>query len=546
MCSPNTNPLIDRKDYACLWSHISIDEVLHRCVENFPLRTSLISTGNDILVSLCGLSKLTYSQLDYLVDQLAHKLRNYNLPSHSNIMAHLPNSSDAVLFFFAVIRAGHVPVLTLPTYQIHELSHCLGISQPAAFMCTTSNISIFDNLQSGEHDLTKSLRLIVWEDFLDVVDQETIHKYAHQPYNSTRNSSLSSIADDLALLLVSGGSTGLPKLIPRTHNDYIYNAQECSTVCQLSNNDVFLVCLPAFHNFSLCCPGILGTFLHGGAVAIAETPSPDECFSLIERHKVTLTALTPPVATLWSAATAWEQADLQSLRLIQVGGAKMSPELATSLRDTFPYATVQQVFGMAEGTIFMTRIDDSPERILHTQGAAISSYDDVVIVDSNQQPVGTDVPGELLCRGPYTIREYYRAPQANISSFTSDGYYRSGDKVSIDVHGYVTHHGRVSDTVNRGGESISCIEVEQTIAQHPAIQHCAVIGQADTYLGEKILAIVDVNAPLELSAVKEFLHTQGLAHFKHPDALVIIDSMPLTPAGKIDKKALKNTYGGGL
>ncbi|MBI3692740.1 MAG: AMP-binding protein, partial [Mycolicibacterium aromaticivorans] len=278
-----------------------------------------------------------------------------------------------------------------------------------------------------------------------------------------------------ALLLVSGGTTGAPKLIPRTHDDYVYNATASAALCRLTSDDVYLVALPAGHNFPLACPGLLGAMSMGATVVFGRDPSPEAAFATIARHRVTATALVPALARLWAQACDWEEQRPTTLRLLQVGGAKLAADDAGHIRSVLTPG-LQQVFGMAEGLLCYTRIGDPPEVVDHTQGRPLADDDELRIVDDFGAPVPDGEPGELLVRGPYTINGYFRAEAENQRSFTPDGLYRSGDKVRRFANGYLEVTGRVKDVILRGGETVAALDLESHLLTHPRIAAAAAIG----------------------------------------------------------------------
>lgn len=175
-----------------------------------------------------------------------------------------------------------------------------------------------------------------------------------------------------ALLLLSGGTTGTPKLIPRRHADYSYNFSASAELCGISQQSVYLAVLPVAHNFPLACPGILGTLACGGKVVLTDSASCDEVMPLIAQERVTHVALVPALAQLWVQAVEWEDSDLSSLRVIQAGGARLDPTLAEQVIATFD-CTLQQVFGMAEGLLCFTRLDDPHATILHSRAPVVPS-----------------------------------------------------------------------------------------------------------------------------------------------------------------------------
>jgi 2,3-dihydroxybenzoate-AMP ligase len=354
-------------------------------------------------------------------------------------------------------------------------------------------------------------------------------------------------AASVALFLLSGGTTGLPKLIARTHNDYSYNARASAHLCRLGAGTVYLVTLPASHNFPLACPGILGTLLTGGRVVMLSSPDPQRAFATVEQEGVTITAAVPAVAQRWLAHA--EQRGAQALRtlaVLQVGGARLADQLARRVRPALG-ATLQQVFGMAEGLLNYTRLDDPDEVICMTQGRPLSPGDEVRIVDSTGEDLPDGVAGLLLTRGPYTPRGYYRAPEQNARAFTPDGWYASGDVVRRRPDGNLVVEGRDKDIINRAGEKISAEEVENLVYQLPGITQVAAVAAPDPELGDRVCVFVvpQAGADVTLQAIRDGMAAAGVARFKWPERLEIVAELPVTKVGKLDKKALRDLLAAG-
>jgi 2,3-dihydroxybenzoate-AMP ligase len=346
---------------------------------------------------------------------------------------------------------------------------------------------------------------------------------------------------DVAVFLLSGGTTGLPKLIARTHDDYAYNARASAEVAAVGADAVYLVSLPAGHNFPLACPGILGTLLAGGRVVTLPSPEPARAAATIAAEGVTHTAVVPAVAGRWMEHAAEHgSASLETLRVVQVGGARLADELAHKVKPVLT-AALQQVFGMAEGLLNYTRLDDPDDIVCTTQGRPMCPADEVRIVDELDHDVPAGQPGLLLTRGPYTPRGYYRATEQNARAFTSDGWYRSGDICRRTAEGYLIVEGRDKDMINRGGEKISAEEVENLVYQLPAVSQVAAVAMPDPRLGERVCLYV-VPRPGEtvtLDAVRDLMEKIGVARFKLPERLVVVEELASTKVGKIDKKALR-------
>src|SRR5690606_2082944 len=246
---------------------------------------------------------------------------------------------------------------------------------------------------------------------------------------------------------------------------------------------------PIAHNFPMSSPGFMGTLYAGGRIVLSESPNPEACFTLIEKEKVSFTSLVPPLLLLWLEAAPKSQHDLSSLKVIQVGGAKLITEVAKRVKPTLN-VTLQQVFGMAEGLVNYTRLGDDLDTIIETQGRPISPDDELLIVDDNDVPVAAGEAGHLLTRGPYTIRAYHNHEQANQRAFTQDGFYRTGDIVKLTDKGYLIVQGRAGDHINRAGEKISAEEIEDYLRSHPRVFDAAVVSVPDEYLGERSCAFV--------------------------------------------------------
>jgi 2,3-dihydroxybenzoate-AMP ligase len=503
------------------WAGLPLDSLVTEGARLHPGRTALVAPGG---------RRWTYAGLDAHAARVAAGLHALGLERGDRVVVQLPNLGEFVVALFALMRIGAAPVLALPAHRASEIVPLCELSGASAYLIAEDDGAGFD-YRTLARTVTKAVPSL--KHVLVVGEPE---EFTALPEAEPRTFDEPD-AEEVALFLLSGGTTGTPKLIPRTHNDYLYNARASAEVCGLDEHTVYLVALPAAHNFAFACPGILGTFAAGGTVVLSPTPSPDDAFELIEREKVTVTAVVPPIALLWMDTAAWSDADISSLALLQVGGAKFSAEPAARVREALG-CTLQQVFGMAEGLLNYTRLDDPEELIVGTQGRPLSAADEIRIVDADGEPAAE---GELLTRGPYTLRGYYRAPEHNKRSFTEDGFYRSGDLVKVLPSGHLVVEGRVKDQINRGGEKIPAEELENHLLAHPAVHDAAVVGMADEVMGERTCAFVVLKADAQGPTLREltaFLRGRGVAAYKLPDRLEVLDTFPLTTVGKVSKKAL--------
>ncbi|WP_433235689.1 (2,3-dihydroxybenzoyl)adenylate synthase [Streptosporangium sp. CA-135522] len=487
---------------------------------------------------VAGEDRLTYRDLDRRADRMAAGLAALGIRPGDRVLVQLPNIGAFVILFFALVRLGAVPVLTLPAHRITEIGHLARLSSAVAYVIPD---------QSGGFDY-RDLAAAVLAEAPDL--RHVLVAGEPGPFTALARIDADPVPHpdpdpaDLALLLVSGGTTGVPKLIPRTHQDYGFNARASAEICALDARSAYLACLPVAHNFTLACPGVLGTLGVGGKVVLSPSPAPSDAFPLIEAEQITITALVPPLVPLWLETAEWDPADLTTLKLLQAGGSKLPAETARLIPAALGCA-VQQVFGMAEGLLNYTRADDDADLVEHTQGRPLSAEDELRVVDADDRDVAPGEVGELLVRGPYTLRGYYRAAGHNATAFTSDGYYRSGDLVRALPSGHLVVEGRVKDTIDRGGESISAEEVEAHLLTHPAVRRAVAIGLPDTGHGEQLCAVVvPWSQPPTLPQLRLHLMGRGLAAFKVPDRIEAVQDLPVTAVGKIDKQALVRRFAG--
>jgi 2,3-dihydroxybenzoate-AMP ligase len=454
------------------------------------------------------------------------------------VVVQLPNLAEFYAVCFALFRLGALPVFALPAHRSAEISFFCEFTEAVAYVIPDKHGGFdYRTLAAQVRGSVPSLRHVI------VVGEPGPFTPLSELYASPVELPGPS-SSDVAFFQLSGGSTGVPKLIPRTHDDYIYSLRGSAEVCQLDGSSVYLCALPAAHNFPLSSPGVLGTLYAGGTAVLALHPSPDEAFPLIERERVTITALVPPLAMIWLEAAKTRRHDLSSLRVLQVGGAKLSPEAARRVRPVLG-CTLQQVYGMAEGLVNYTRLDDPEELIVSTQGRPISPDDELRVVDEDGRDVAPGETGQLLTRGPYTIRGYYKAEAYNARAFTSDGFYRTGDLVRVTPEGHLVVEGRAKDQINRGGEKVAAEEVENHLLAHPTVRDAAVVAIPDPFLGERTCAFVIArSAPPPASTLTEFLRERGLAAYKIPDRVEFVDAFPHTGVGKVSKQALREALTG--
>lgn len=484
-------------------------------------------SGRVAVVNGAG-GRLTYAQLDVRADAIAAHLIRTGVSPGQRVLVQVPNVLGYVPSIFGVWRAGALPVFALPAHRRTELE---GIARRsgAVAMITVERHAGFAHATLA-HELAAAVPHLgavhLAEELMELQAPPTTVEFPGVD------------PTDVAFLQLSGGTTGEPKLIPRTADDYLYSVRRSAEVCGLGAGTVYLCALPAAHNFPMSSPGILGVLHAGGTVVFAPVPDPATCFALIAREGVTMTALVPPLALAWMDAVAAEAPDLSSLRLLQVGGARFAPDAARRVPAELG-CRLQQVFGMAEGLVCYTRLDDPDDLVAGTQGRPMSDHDDVRVVDAQGAPVPHGRPGRLETRGPYTIRAYHGG--ADPGAFTADGFYRTGDVVRRLPTGHLVVEGRVKDQINRGGEKIAPDEVEDHLAAHPGVHDAVLVALPDERLGERSCAVVVAagDPPPTAADLRRHLRGRGLAAFKMPDRFELVDSLPRTGVGKVSRRELR-------
>lgn len=509
------------------WAGTTLHDCLAETARRHGERTALV----------CGERRWHYAEFDRRVRSFASGLARLGIVAQDRVVLQLPNIAEFYVACFALFRIGALPVYALPAHRRAEIGYFVAHTQARA--CVIAD-------QAGGFDYRAMIREVAaanacLRDVIVAGDAQEFHAFAslYDAPGTGTGDPPGADAGDVAFLQLSGGSTGVPKLIPRTHDDYLYSVRESARICGLDHASVYLCALPAAHNFPMSSPGAFGVFHAGGCVVLARQPDPPSCFALIAAEGVTITALVPALALAWLESAARARHDLGSLRLIQVGGAHLAGNVARRLAAAFGCG-LQQVFGMAEGLVNYTRLDDPLALVLGTQGRPISPDDEIRIVDDRDREVPAGEVGHLLTRGPYTIRGYYRADAHNASAFTADGFYRTGDRVRQLASGHLVVEGRAKDQVNRGGDKIAAEEIEGRLLAHPGVFDAALVAMPDSRMGEKSCAyVVARDAAIGGRELQRFLRAQGIADYKIPDRVEFIDRLPRTAIGKVDKRALR-------
>jgi 2,3-dihydroxybenzoate-AMP ligase len=492
-------------------------------------------------------SYVSYAEMAEKVNRLSLHLIDLGLRPYDRIILQLPNEPEFVYCYFAAVKIGVIPILALPAHRDAEISFFAQFTHARAHMIP-SRFRDFSH-QAMSREIRKKIPTLEWtlvsgegveDDFISLtallndrieerVPVESLKKYRPDPMEP-------------AVFQLSGGTTGVPKIIPRTHNDYSLNCKRVTEITRVREDSVMGIAIPVNHNFALSSPGLMGMLYKGGKVVLIPSTKTETVFESIQKEKITIMPTPPALLIRWMEAPDLSKYDLSSLEVVLAGGARLNAEAAKKIKTTLG-CDYHQNLGMAEGMLFWTERDDPEDLLLNTQGAPMFEDDEIKVVDENDQEVPCGELGELLVRGPTTIRGYYQSPEYNKKAFTEDGFYRTGDVVRTVQGRYLAVEGRIKDTINRGGEKISAEEVENHILAHPKVENCAYVAMPDPVLGEKGCAFILTkgNQGMTLDELCQFLKEERhITIFKLPERLELVREFPMTQVGKINKKELRS------
>lgn len=516
------------------WQDKSLTQEFRVVFQKFAERVAIID----------GDRSYTYEEVDQASDRLALNLLELGLEPLDRVVVQLPNVAQFVILYFALQKIGCIPIAALASHRYLEVSQFVALSGATACVSPDRQGEFdFQDMITRVQRQSPSLKhgIILGDARPGFHSLQGLIEKAPTQSSPERLDTIEIDPSNPAVFQLSGGTTGVPKLIPRTHNDYAYNSKIAAQTCRIEAHHVLLVILPIAHNLPLACPGIQGFMFQGAKVVLLASTRPRDVCAAIQDHGVTHIKVVPALLIRLLNDPAVGQYDLSSLKVIQSGGQRLQPEVRMLARKLIPSAFIQENFGMGEGLLFFVRHDDPEDVRLETVGSPVCPDDEVRIVDED----GVDVPfgetGEMWCRGPYTLRGYFGVPEYNENAFSPDGFYKSGDLMRQHPSGRYMVEGRRKDLINRGGEKISAEEIENLILSHPAVKDIACVPIPDPDMGERMCAcaLLHDGATLSFDTLKSFLINKEIAKYKLPERLEIMEDFPLSTFGKVSKKKLR-------
>lgn len=486
---------------------------------------------------------LTYTELHRRVEAIARGLHARGIRPGMRAILQFPNSMEFVLACFACLRLGVIPVLTLPAWREADLDSFCDAVTPAVYFAPNRHAGYgylpMMRAMQARHD-----SLVLLASDAEAPGVAALEEIEAEGAGAGRDGSADlphPSPDSAALVIMTGGTTNLPKMVPKIHNQYMAAAAASALRLGMTKDSVYLVTLPIGHHFSMGCPGILGAFSLGAKAVIAQSPSFDTVFDLVERERVTHMPAVPPLLRAWADAREFDDTDLSSLELVQVGGGPLDAETLAEAEKRLGCG-ISQAYGFTEGCVCYSECGPEAARDEgQRQGLPLFEEDELRVVDSAGRDLPPGEEGELLFRGPCLLSGYFMQDAGtNAQWLTPDGWYRSGDIAAWTEDGRIRIVGRLKDIINRAGEKFSARENELRLLQHPAAAGCAVVGVPDRMLGERQCVFI-LPAGEErpgLAEIRAWLAERGAAPFKLPDQLEYVNEWPVTAVGKLDKRKL--------
>lgn len=487
----------------------------------------------------------TYAELDTITDKAASAFLDLGLKPRDRVIFQLPNSKELMIAFLGCLKAGLIPICTLAAHRQLEIGY-LGNHASARAHIIPANDPRFDfiGFSKDMRERVPSLAVTITTQGTTDTSDDQVHSLealisgADASVAKTRVTAVPHDPFQVALFQLSGGTTDVPKIIPRFHNEYLYTLRTVVGFHQLDETLVSFTPNPMLHNAPMACAWGPALFF-GGEVAISGSLDPEAVGPLLEQRKPNW-LIVPPVVLFRLKDTGWlDRIDFSNAKGFSVTAG------VERFRSFVGGAPAWPLFGMTEGLLAYCNASDPLEALHMTVGRPLSPHDEIkILAPGSERELADGEIGELVIRGPCTILGYFDAEERNKVAFTSDGFYRSGDLMRIKViqgTRYLVFEGRLKDVVSRGGEKINCEEIERVALNHPNVNAIAVVAMPDRTYGEKACAFV-IPAPGQTLSVVDlgaFLGQQGLAKFKWPERIELVSEFPLTSSGKLSKPKLR-------
>jgi len=525
---------VDKYDRLRWWRGLTFGDILDKAADIYPDKEAFVDRRH----------RYSFLQAKEKVDRLAISLMQIGIQPLDRVLVQVPNWNEFVFAYFAVQKIGAIAVLLIDRYRQYEIGHLLQITGATSWIVPQNYkkidyLPIVDDVLR-EHPQVKNVILVRGRDHEAFLSLEKLIDDA-----SLTEENLHRLADrrpdpmQVAHMGPTGGTTGLPKVAPRTHNSLLCNIEYAARAWEMAGDDICLLAGPIGHDL-MFGKGLCASIFTFGKTVFLDSTEPADICRTIEDEKITAVVWVPTLAARLVNFDRLKDYDLSSLKKMHCGGGASLPDLIKSVQEKIG-CMFFNASGSTEGQSTMIRSGDDPEIVYHTVGRPTCPYDIYKVVDLNGKELPPNTPGELLLKGPGVFSGYYKAPDENKMVFDQNGFFKTGDVAKIDDAGNITLTGRIKDMINRGGESISPTEIENLISGHPDVELVAVIGMPDPEMGERICAYIQPKPAADLSFEKiiNFLKSRGASVLHLPEHIEFIKAIPLTRTGKLDKRALR-------
>lgn len=516
------------------WLGMTWGDLFDKATDIYPDKIGLVD----------GVGRWTYGQLREKVDRLAIGLMKLGIRPLDWVLLQFPNWHEYVITFFAMQKIGALTVLLIPRHNQSEINHLCSLTRPVCWVLPSrygkiDYQPIIDDVLRENPQLRHVIQVRTdgtsnYPTLDELIEQGELSKDNLRELEKRRPD-----PDEVSHIMPTGGTTGLPKASVRTHNCYICNIEYHSRAWEIGSSDTLMVITPVGHSMAMHW-GIGAAFFNFAKLVLLDSTSAEDICEYIQRERVTAIPSVPALITRVLSLQQLHNYDLTSLRTICLGGAPSTPELIRAAHEKLG-CTVVNGFGSSEGTNTATRPGDSLDIVSSTVGRKVCPYDTIKIINDEGEEVPPGVEGELVSKGPGIFTGYFKSPEENSQIFTKDGFFKTGDKARMDPSGNITITGRIKDIINRGGEKISALDIENLLCSHPGIQESAVVGMPDPVLGERICAYVILRQGISASFedIVAFLKEKGASLQQLPERIEFVNELPVTKVGKVDKKALR-------
>ena len=513
-----------------LWGDASLADYWQQTARAMPDKIAVVDNHG---------ATYTYSALDHAASCLANWMLAKGIESGDRIAFQLPGWCEFTVIYLACLKIGAVSVPLLPSWREAELVWVLNKCQAKMFFAPTlfKQTRPVDLILPLQNQLPQLQQIVGVDKLAPATSSLSLSQIIAD--NTSLTTAITTHGDELAAVLFTSGTEGLPKGVMLTHNNILASERAYCARLNLTWQDVFMMPAPLGHATGFL-HGVTAPFLIGARSVLLDIFTPDACLALLEQQRCTcMLGATPFVYDLLNLLEK-QPADLSALRFFLCGGTTIPKKVARECQQRG--IKLLSVYGSTESSPHaVVNLDDPLSRFMHTDGYAAAGVE-IKVVDDARKTLPPGCEGEEASRGPNVFMGYFDEPELTARALDEEGWYYSGDLCRMDAAGYIKITGRKKDIIVRGGENISSREVEDILLQHPKIHDACVVAMPDERLGERSCAYVVLKAPhhsLSLEDVVAFFSRKRVAKYKYPEHIVVIEKLPRTASGKIQKFLLR-------